>query len=234
MSRIDDELEQAVRDGEADPDKGAAKSGAAGSGSASPNPALRRGSAAAVARSTEVAQPVVADAEEHKRSWGLLVGLLVLGGGVLAFVFNSGEDSVVYSYGVDQVKAQAGELKDRSLRVQGMLVSGTLTRRDEPCEYNFMMQKSGVQGAEPLKVQYAQCVVPDTFRDVKGVEVEVTAEGRLAEDGHLEATKIFAKCPSKYEMREGAAAMGGKGPDHGPERGPAKPEYIPAKVEGIR
>jgi cytochrome c-type biogenesis protein CcmE len=220
MSRIDDELEQAVRDGEADPDKGAAHSG---SGS-------RGGGRGAVARSTDVAQPVVADAEEHKRSWGLLVGLLVLGGGVLAFVFNSGEDSVVYSYQVDQVKAQAGELGERQLRVQGMLVSGTLTRRDEPCEYNFMMQKAGVHGAEPLKVQYAQCVVPDTFRDVKGVEVEVTAEGRLAEDGHLEATKIFAKCPSKYEMREGAAAMGGKGPEHGP----AKPEYIPAKVEGIR
>jgi cytochrome c-type biogenesis protein CcmE len=233
MSRIDDELEQAVRDGEAGPGKGAANAGATGSGSAGgatrPEAASRRGSAAA-ARSTEVAQPVVADAEERQRSWGLLVGLLVLGGGVLAFVFNSGEDSVVYSYQVDQVKAQAAEIGDRQVRVQGMLVSGTLTRRDEPCEYNFMMQKAGVKGVEPLKVQYAQCVVPDTFRDVKGVEVEVTAEGRLAEDGHLEASKIFAKCPSKYEMREGAAAMGGKGPEHGP----AKPEYIPAKVEGIR
>ena len=93
-----------------------------------------------------------------------------------------------------------------------------------------MMQKAGVQGA-PLKVQYAQCVVPDTFRDVKGVEVEVTAEGRLAEDGHLEASKIFAKCPSKYEMREGAAKMGGQGPDHGG----AKPEYIaPKVVDAIR
>jgi cytochrome c-type biogenesis protein CcmE len=224
MSRIDDELEQAVRDGDPGPDKGAATGGAGSSG------ASRRGAAVAAARGTEVAQPVVADAEEHKRSWGLLVGLLVLGGGVLAFVFNSGEDSVVYSYQVDQIKAQAGEIGDRQVRVQGMLVSGTLTRRDEPCEYNFMMQKSGVKGVEPLKVQYAQCVVPDTFRDVKGVEVEVTAEGRLAEDGHLEASKIFAKCPSKYEMREGAAAMGGKGPEHGP----AKPEYIPAKVEGIR
>jgi cytochrome c-type biogenesis protein CcmE len=215
MSRIDEELEQAVRDAEARTDPAKPK---------------RRGSAVARAAGTDVAQPVVADAEEQKRSWGLLAGLLVLGGGVLAFVFTSGEDSVVYSYSVDQVKAQGADLGDRQLRVQGMLVSGTLTRRDEPCEYNFMMQKAGVKGAEPLKVQYAQCVVPDTFRDVKGVEVEVTAEGRLAEDGHLEASKIFAKCPSKYEMREGAAAMGGKGPEHGP----AKPEYIPAKVEGIR
>lgn len=204
MSRIDDELEQAVRDAEASkPGPGAA----------------------------DVASPVVADAEERKRGWGLLVGLLALGGGVLGFVFSSGEDSVVYSYQVDELKAQAAELGERQVRVQGLLVSGTLTRRDEPCEYRFMMQRAGVQGAEPLKVQYAQCVVPDTFRDVKGVEVEVTAEGRMAADGHLEASKIFAKCPSKYEMREGAAAMG-KQPEHG--GGAPKPQFIPARVEGIR
>ena len=52
-----------------------------------------------------------------------------------------------------------------------------------------------------MEVHYAQCVVPDQFRDVKGVQVEVTAEGRLASDGHLVASKIFAKCPSKYEMK---------------------------------
>ncbi len=208
MSRIDDELEQAVRDGEND--------SATGGG-----PAKR----------VDVARPVVADAEEQKRSWGLLAGLVVLGAGVLFFVFNSGEDAVVYSYQVDEVKAQAADLGERNLRVQGILVSGTLERRDEPCEYRFMMQKVGVKGAEPLKVQYGQCVVPDTFRDVKGVEVEVTAEGRLAEDGHLEASKIFAKCPSKYEMKESATAMGAR-PEHG-GNGP-KPEFIAPKVEGVR
>jgi cytochrome c-type biogenesis protein CcmE len=215
MSRIDDELEQAVREAEAGSEPGAGKAGARGS----------------AARSAEVARQVGADLDDRKRSWGLLAGLLALGGGVLLFVFNSGEDAVVYSYQVDELAAQAGELGERQVRVQGMLVSGTLTRRDEPCEYRFLMQKAGAQSGAPLKVQYAQCIVPDTFRDVKGVEVEVTAEGRLAEDGHLEASKIFAKCPSKYEMREGAAAMG-KAPEHGGS-GP-KPQFIEPKVEGIR
>jgi cytochrome c-type biogenesis protein CcmE len=215
MSRIDDELEQAVRDAENDSDPGAA--GAVGN-------QVRRGAA-------DVARPVVADAEEQKRSWGLLAGLMALGGGVLFFVFNSGSDAVVYSYQVDEIKAQAAEIGERQVRVQGMLVSGTLERRDEPCEYRFMMQKMGTKGTEPLKVQYGQCIVPDTFRDVKGVEVEVTAEGRLAEDGHLEATKIFAKCPSKYEMKEGAAAMGAR-PDHSGNA--PKPEFIPPKVDGVR
>jgi len=209
MSGIDDELAQAVRETEATPAPAAGKT----------------------PQGLEAAQVGLQPEEEQKRSWGLLAGVLALGAGVLLFVFNSGEDAVVYSYQVDELKAQAADLGERQVRVQGMLVSGTLTRRDEPCEYRFMMQKAGVHGAEPLKVQYAQCVVPDTFRDVKGVEVEVTAEGRLAEDGHLEASKIFAKCPSKYEMREGAAAMG-KQPEHG--GGAAKPQFIEPKVEGIR
>jgi cytochrome c-type biogenesis protein CcmE len=110
-----------------------------------------------------------------------------------------------------------------------VLVSGTLVHRDEPCQHKFLMKKAESDGsAEPLSVIYPQCVVPDTFRDVAGVAVEVTAEGRLEPDGHLEATKIFAKCPSKYEMREEATAQGGA-PKHG--GGAAKPEFIPPRVE---
>jgi cytochrome c-type biogenesis protein CcmE len=232
-SRIDDELEQAVRDAEAD-DSSPGASGAAPSAS----PAVASSLSGAVAARAgargvggDVARPVVADAEEQKRSWGLLAGLIAVGAGVLLFVFNSGEDAVVYSYQVDDLKAQAADIGDRQVRVQGILVPGTLVRRDEPCEHRFMMQKQGVKNAEPLKVQYAQCVVPDTFREVAGVEVEVTAEGRMAEDGHLEASKIFAKCPSKYEMREGAAALG-QAPQHG--GGMPKPEFVPPKVEAIR
>lgn len=229
-SRIDDELEQAVRDAEADDSSPAASAAPTASSSESagaPSVAARAGSRTAA----DVARPVVADAEEQKRSWGLLAGLIAVGAGVLLFVFNSGEDAVVYSYQVDELKAQAGDLGDRQVRVQGILVPGTLVRRDEPCEHRFMIQKAGLKNAEPLNVQYAQCVVPDTFREVAGVEVEVTAEGRLAEDGHLEASKIFAKCPSKYEMREGAAAMG-QAPKHG--GGAPKPDFVPMKVEAIR
>jgi len=229
-SRIDDELEQAVRDAEADDSSPGASATPVGTGAV----AARAGGAGrfSTGRGGEVDRPVVADAEDQKRSWGLLAGLIAVGAGVLLFVFNSGEDAVVYSYGVDELKAQAADLGERQVRVQGILVPGTLTRRDEPCEHRFMMQKAGVKNAEPLKVQYAQCVVPDTFREVAGVEVEVTAEGRLAEDGHLEASKIFAKCPSKYEMREKAQAMGGNAPKHG--GGLPKPEFVPAKVEAMR
>jgi cytochrome c-type biogenesis protein CcmE len=221
MSRIDDELEQAVRDAEGAP--GGNQPGASRTGSE------RRAAA-------DEASPVVADAHERK-GWGLLAVLLLLGGTVLTLVFTGGQEAVVYSYGVDELKAKAADFGDKQLRVQGSLVSGTLVRRDNPCEYRFMMRKLGEKTGEPLEVRYPLCVVPDTFRDVKGVEVEVTAEGRLASDGHLAATKIFAKCPSKYEMRDNASKMGGQGPQHTTPGAGQTSEFIPPRVEpsaGIR
>ncbi|HEY4158826.1 MAG TPA: cytochrome c maturation protein CcmE [Polyangiaceae bacterium] len=135
-----------------------------------------------------------------KRSVGLLIGLLVMGGGILALVFTSFQNSSVYSKGVDDLLRDKDKLGDRAVRVEGTLVKGTLVRRDQPCEYRFRVEKKGVE----LPVRFAQCVVPDTFRDMPGMDVSVTAEGKLTESGYFEASAIMAKCPSKYEMKERA------------------------------
>lgn len=132
---------------------------------------------------------------------GLVVALLVIGAGILALVLTSFKQSAVYSKGVDELIVSRDKMGGRNVRVAGVLVKGTLTRRDEPCEYRFSITKNN----QTLPVRYSQCVVPDTFRDMPGMDVEVTAEGKLAPEGHFEATQIFAKCPSKYEMKEKAA-----------------------------
>ena len=177
MSRLDDELERAVRDAEA------------------------------TVPATAVPAPPRAPAP--KRNVGLLIGLLVICGGILTLVFTSFEGAAIYSKGVDQVVGQGEKLSARTLRVEGTLVKGSLTRRDQPCEYRFRLSRNGAE----MKVHYAQCVVPDTFRDRPDIDVMVTAEGKLSPAGHLEATTIFAKCPSKYDMQQ-KAAKGEKAP-HG-------------------
>jgi cytochrome c-type biogenesis protein CcmE len=164
-----------------------------------------------------VVNPVLApNARASKRSIGLLVGLLIAGGGVLLLVFTSFQGSAVYSKGVDELMRDRARLADRSVRVEGMLVKGTLVRRDQPCEYRFTIAKKGVE----LPVHYAQCIVPDTFRDMPGMDVAVTAEGKLSEAGHFEASHIMAKCPSKYEMKE--RAKGGERAPHS-SMAPAEP-----------
>jgi cytochrome c-type biogenesis protein CcmE len=135
-----------------------------------------------------------------KGNIGLLIGLLVMAGAILTLVFTSFKGSAVYSKEVDDLVRDKDKLGDRAVRVTGTLVKGSLMKRDQPCEYRFNIEKKGVV----LPVRYAQCIVPDTFRDMPGMDVSVTAEGKLTEAGSFEASTIMAKCPSKYEMKDRA------------------------------
>jgi len=119
-------------------------------------------------------------------------------GAILSLLFFSFDKSSAYAKDVDELIREKDKYPDRSVRVQGMLVKGTLVHRDQPCEYRFEMKSKGVV----LPVRYPQCIVPDTFRDMPGMDVMVTAEGKLSSSGHFEASNIMAKCPSKYEMKE--------------------------------
>jgi cytochrome c-type biogenesis protein CcmE len=139
----------------------------------------------------------------------LLLALLVMAGGLLVLVFTSFKGEAIYSKGVDELVRAGDAAKDRTIRVQGVLVTGTLVRRDQPCEYRFRMKKNGAD----IEVRYPQCVVPDTFRDVPNMDVEVTATGKLASAGYFQASQIMAKCPSKYEMQQ--RAKGGEKAPHG-------------------
>lgn len=135
------------------------------------------------------------------RNVGLLAALLAMGAAILALVFSTAPDAAVYSKSVDELLAEKERLASRNVRVVGNLVKGSLVHRQDPCEYRFKLEKNGAT----IDVHYPQCIVPDTFRDVPGMDVEVTAEGKLG-DGAFQATHIMAKCPSKYEMKQMEAA----------------------------
>jgi len=162
--------------------------------------ALRESEQAAQAEPAPVAVPVAPAATPPKRkgSAGFLVALLVMGGAIVTLIFTTFEGT--YSRKVEEVANERQKLAGRNVRVEGTLKRCTLVRRDEPCEYRFTMAGGGAE----LPVRYARCTVPDTFQDVPGMVVDVTAEGTLDSSGHLEASTIMAKCPSKYEMKERA------------------------------
>lgn len=158
------------------------------------------------AGATPEAPPVAVQSETEgeaapKRNLGLLAALLIAAGGILTLVFTSVDDAAIYSMTTDKLLEQKQEYIGKNVRVEGDLVSGSLRHRKEPCEYRFDIEKNGARVA----VRYPECIVPDTFKDVPGIEVQVTAEGKLTEDGHFAASHIMAKCPSKYEMQQRAA-----------------------------
>jgi len=152
---------------------------------------------AAQAVPAPVAMPAVRKASP-KRNIGLLVALLVMGAGILTLVFRNLSDSMIWAKPVDAVDQQTAG--DRNLRVQGTLKPGSLMRRDDPCEFRFTVMKADKE----LEVRLPRCTIPDNFKDVPGMPTEVTVEGKLASAGHLEATQVMAKCPTKYEMQERA------------------------------
>ncbi|HEY3496442.1 MAG TPA: cytochrome c maturation protein CcmE [Polyangiaceae bacterium] len=178
MSNVDDELAQALKDSED----------------------------AAQAVPAPVAMPAVRQSPP-KRSIGLLVGLLVMGGGVLTLVFTNFKDSMIWAKPVDKLDPQA--LQGRNLRVQGTLKPGTLMRRDDPCEFRFTVVPTATDGKptgdKELEVRLPRCTIPDNFKDVPGMPTEVTVEGKMATAGHFEASQVMAKCPTKYEMQERAS-----------------------------
>ena len=179
MSHLDDELAQAVRESEA----------------------------VAEAQPAPVAVPVATPARKPKRSVGLLVALLVAGGAILTLVFTSFKGAMVYARSVDQLLSEKQKLTGRNVTLQGTLKRGTLSKRDEPCEYRFTVKGEAAE----LPVRYPGCVLPDTFKDVPGMPTEVTAQGTLDPAGYFAASSIVAKCPSKYQMKD-MASKGQKAP----------------------
>lgn len=126
------------------------------------------------------------------------IGLVVAASAIAGLVLVMMKDNSIYSKPVDELVRDQKRFAGRTVRAEGNLVHGSLMRRDQPCEYRFTIEKNGVE----VPVRFAQCVVPDTFRDVPGMDVGVTVEGSLLADKTFEATSVLAKCPSKYEMKE--------------------------------
>jgi cytochrome c-type biogenesis protein CcmE len=131
----------------------------------------------------------------------VVVPLVMLSAAIAGLVLTGMKDNAIYSKPVDELLAQKAKFAGRPVRAEGNLVHGTLAKRETPCEYRFTISKNGVD----VPVRFAQCIVPDTFRDVPGMDVGVTVEGELQADNSFEATSVLAKCPSKYEMKDRTA-----------------------------
>jgi cytochrome c-type biogenesis protein CcmE len=140
----------------------------------------------------------------------LVIGLAMVAAAIAGVVLVGMQDNAVYAKPVDELVKQKSKFAGRPVRAEGNLVHGSLTKREQPCEYRFSIEKNGTR----VPVRFAQCVVPDTFRDVPDMDVGVTVEGELLADNTFEATSVLAKCPSKYEMKD-KQQRGEKMP-HGP------------------
>jgi cytochrome c-type biogenesis protein CcmE len=155
-----------------------------------------------------------ADDEQPQRNryMGLIVavGLTMGAAAICGVVLTATQDKAVYSKPVDTLLAEKLKFLGRPVRAEGLLVHGSLVKREQPCEYRFVIEKNGAE----LPVHFGQCVIPDNFRDVPNMDMAVTVEGELKADNSFEASSVLAKCPSTYEMQQ--RKKNGEQMPHGP------------------
>ena len=90
------------------------------------------------------------------------------------------------------------EAMDKRLRVGGDVEDGSIVRSGR--EVHFTLRQEGLalrvvySGADPL---------PDTLRD----GAQALADGKMGGDGVFHASRVQAKCASKYEAKPGSSPV---------------------------
>lgn len=122
----------------------------------------------------------------------IAASLLVVGGGLTWLLLGAGDgDAMVYYKTVDELLAERARFEGGPVRVNGLLVEGSVRARPGTDEFRFDLAKNGAR----LAVEYAG-ILPDSM--LPGRELVVQGVLRPGADLLL-ASEILTKCPSKYE-----------------------------------
>ncbi len=124
--------------------------------------------------------------------FGILIVVII---GTLVWLAVGGiNESKTYYKTVAELEQMGNDAYEKRLRVAGDVEKGSIQRKGR--EVRFMLR----QEKELLEVVYDNIEpLPDTFRD----GAQAVCDGKLARSGVFNATKIQAKCASKYEAKPG-------------------------------
>lgn len=132
----------------------------------------------------------------QKRLTLIVAGLLLLGGAA-ALILNAFQDNLVFFHTPTEV-AEGKAPTGRTFRVGGLVEAGSIKRAADGITVNFVVTDT----AKSIPVSYSG-PLPDLFREGKGAVVQ----GKLAADGHFEASEVLAKHDENYMPPEVAAAL---------------------------
>ena len=107
------------------------------------------------------------------------------------------QETKAYYQTVSELYAMADTLEGKTLKVAGEVVPGTIQHSAGEVEFTI------TESDKTLRVKYiGRDPLPDTFRDY----AEAIVDGEYDGNGLFTATKLQAKCASKYE-RESEAGV---------------------------
>ena len=122
----------------------------------------------------------------------VIVGVVVIGGGLVYFMFQAMQSSWSYYYSVDEFLSGSEEVKAHSLRLAGKVKIGSVSRDLEKMKLDFTL--TGDKNEIP--VTYGG-VVPDNFTE----DIEVVVQGQLDTAGTFKAETLMTRCESKYKAK---------------------------------
>lgn len=122
--------------------------------------------------------------------FGLLITAII---GTLAWLAAGGiNDTKTYYKTIAEVRQMGQQGLEKRLRVGGDVAANSIVRQGREVRFVLAQDKLRLNvvydGIDPL---------PDTFKD----GAQALADGKLGTDGVFRATKIEAKCASKYEAK---------------------------------
>jgi cytochrome c-type biogenesis protein CcmE len=122
--------------------------------------------------------------------FGILIAAIL---GTLAWLAVGGiTETKTYYKTISEVTQLGDQAKDKRLRVAGDVAPASIVRDGRTVHFTLAQDQLRLNvvysGIDPL---------PDTFKD----GAQAMADGKLGADGVFQATKIQAKCASKYEAK---------------------------------
>jgi cytochrome c-type biogenesis protein CcmE len=122
--------------------------------------------------------------------FGSLMTLII--GSLVWLAVGGVKDTKTYYKTIPELQQMGGQAQSHRLRVGGDVKPGSIVKTGS--QVNFVLH----QGGQSLNVVYTGLdPLPDTFRD----NAQALADGRLGSDGIFQASKVQAKCASKYEAK---------------------------------
>ncbi len=135
-----------------------------------------------------------------RRQRMVIVGLVVAGVGVAVFfALQAFQENLLYYYSPTQIAA--GEApSDRTIRVGGLVVSGSLQREEGSLNVRFVV--TDLENNVPI---FHSGILPDLFREGQGI----IARGQFDQNGEFVADEVLAKHDENYMPPEVADSLKG-------------------------
>jgi cytochrome c-type biogenesis protein CcmE len=119
--------------------------------------------------------------------------------GTLAWLAVGGiNQTKTYYKTIPELRKMGDQAHVDRLRVEGYVQAGSVVHHDTAVTFTMVENPGGANEGQQLQVVYNGVdPLPDTFKD----HAQALADGKLGSDGVFHASKIQAKCASKYEAK---------------------------------